>query len=110
MSFENWSQCTDEGRWICHTLADIKTIKIIYDAGKNSANGKDMLHTRLTVQFSMLALGARFRYPGRVKTYVKIGPDLVAEWDSSQIATGWTCQDVYSAAETDGHDFPVVLV
>jgi hypothetical protein len=59
--------------------------------------------------FSLLALGTRFKYKGGKTVWVKIGVDLVAEWDSKQIATKWLGQAICSATE-NGEEIEVRIV
>lgn len=52
--------------------------------------------------FDDLALGARFRYKGSEKTYVKLSRGgTIAEWDSSQSSDRWVGQAVLSFKDRD---------
>jgi hypothetical protein len=65
----------------------------------------------MKVQFNVLAYGARFRYindpdnpdkPANVsKTWVKIGPNEIAEWEDHNAATNWVGQQICSFAYND---------
>ncbi|MBY3157341.1 hypothetical protein HFO56_34005 [Rhizobium laguerreae] len=52
------------------------------------------------VAFKALSYGAKFQYSeGNGRVWVKIGHDLVAEWDSSKVADTWIGQSVCSFSE-----------
>lgn len=60
--------------------------------------------TNVTAPFNALCYGARFRYrPDTGKVWVKIGHDLIAEWDASKVADEWIGQSICSF--TDDGDF-----
>lgn len=66
-------------------------------------------------KFSDLSLGVRFHYiEGRetfkAKTFVKIWPDKVAEWDDSKIAERWVGQSICLACDDGNLDFEVEVV
>jgi len=75
-------------------------IKLILDLfGKRKAQYKEKPMEKYqqprVCLFSKLALGAKFRYKGGHKTtWVKIGANLIAEWDENQIDTAWIGQQV----------------
>jgi hypothetical protein len=57
---------------------------------------------KLTVPFKTLCHGARFTYIDGSKTWVKIGSDLIAEWDAKFVADSWIGQQLCSFSE-DGN-------
>jgi hypothetical protein len=71
--------------------------------------------TRTTcTPFSMLALGARFKYTVKNEnTYVKISNDItgecIAAWDDSKITDGWIGQGIY-CLNYDGDDPDIYVV
>ncbi len=50
--------------------------------------------------FKCLSLGVRFTLPGSA-IWVKIGPDLIAEWDPREITTTWIGQRICSFSDND---------
>lgn len=53
--------------------------------------------------FSELALGTRFQYANRQKkVWVKIGANLIAEWDESQKTDNWACQKICCFQDREG--------
>lgn len=60
--------------------------------------------------FTDLALGAKFKYPGQKRIWVKIGYDEIAEWDEKMKDCGWTAQQICSFCESDNDVFGVVEV
>lgn len=57
--------------------------------------------------FKSLCYGARFQYVGSDRTWVKVGPDLIAEWDASKISDSWIGQALCSFSD-DGDVTTVV--
>ena len=55
-----------------------------------------MLH-----QFSKLALGTRFRYTKSKKIWIKIGKNLIAEWDESLKTDAWIGQQICCFSNID---------
>lgn len=52
------------------------------------------------VAFSCLSLGAKFKYTkAEAAVWVKIGPDLIAGWKESEVATTWLGQPVCSFSD-----------
>lgn len=56
--------------------------------------------------FSVLSLGAKFKYDSRKhgpqnRVYVKIYPNLIAEWDITNLTTNWTGQQVFCFTDSD---------
>lgn len=47
-----------------------------------------------TLAFDRLSLGSLFSYIGSDRLWVKVGPDLIAEWDSSPEQSGYASQRI----------------
>lgn len=62
------------------------------------------------VLFNYLCYGARFRYTPKTKIWVKIGPDTIAEWDASNVATKWIGQTICAFSDDGDFSRPVYLV
>ena len=71
----------------------------------------------MTVPFSNLALGAKFRYlpdTDETKVYVKIGPNSIAQWDTKKVHDRWIGQLIFCFSDRperrgalDEHVFPM---
>lgn len=75
---------------------------------KAEGKGEKNTSPKLT-KFSLLALGTRFKYGESNTVWVKIGADLVAKWDVTQIDTGWLGQSICSATG-EGEEIEVIIV
>jgi len=62
-------------------------------------------------KFSKLALGTKFQYGyADKKVFVKIGSDLIAEWDESKKTDVWIGQGIYSFSEDNNLEREVVVL
>jgi len=65
----------------------------------------------MAVPFNCLCLGAKFKYSGSEKVWVKIGSNSIAEWDRFLVQASWAGQQICCFDETDeGLGREVVLV
>lgn len=65
----------------------------------------------LLAPFKTLALGARFKYTERGRTWVKLGNDgVIAEWDAKNISNSWFGQSICSFNDEDNFDVSVHIV
>jgi len=74
----------------------------------NETKGKNWQQPTL-VSFKKLALGAKFKYINTKQIYVKIGHDLIAQWDVNNIDTAWIGQSVLLFSDDDNTDIDVEL-
>jgi len=80
-------------------------VSVNYDPGNKENSISDDQISKIVVPFQDLALGVKFKYTNKAGngfggTFVKIGINLIAEWDKNQVTTGWVGQGVYSFADT----------
>jgi len=95
--------------WRRKGISDGKSTK-----GDAVRSNTQVMCSDITMPFDSLALGARFKYDGSDKVWIKLnghGCGLIAEYDPVMIRhEKWVGQNIFSAKDVEGEDLIVTFV